>query len=499
MVIHFQRKRKVNTDMEQTTAQRQHRRKRNPPILLYMILAVLAILAIVGIASLVGIAGSELALKLNGEETVTVEFGAEYQEKGVTVLLDGEPVELDVSVTGNVAAEKLGTYTLTYSVKHYWKTAEITRTVQIVDTKAPTITLVYNENSFTLPGHEYVEEGFAAEDNYDGDLTANVERKVENDTVYYRVKDSSGNETVITRPIQYGDFTAPDLKLLGDASITISAGERFEDPGYTAVDNADGDVTANVTVEGKVNIYVPGTYTITYTVKDSFDNVSEVTRTVEVKGRAQTGTVEPNGRVIYLTFDDGPSKYTLDLLEVLEKYQVKATFFVVGDAAMGYLDEIAAGGHAIGIHSDTHDFKKIYTSEEAFFDDIETLRQKIYDRTGIDTTLLRFPGGSSNTVSKKHNKGIMTRLTKAVEAQGYQYFDWNVDSNDAGGAKTSEEVYNNVINGVKNRKNSIVLQHDIKKFSVEAVEDIIVWGLENGYTFLPLDPTSPTAHHGVNN
>ena len=82
---------------------------------------------------------------------------------------------------------------------------------------------------------------------------------------------------------------------------------------------------------------------------------------------------------------------------------------------------------------------------------------------------------------------------------GFQYFDWNVDSNDAGGAKTAEKVYENVISGVKNRSVSIVLQHDTKGYSVDAVEKIIKWGLENGYTFLPLKSNSPTAHHGVNN
>ena len=122
----------------------------------------------------------------------------------------------------------------------------------------------------------------------------------------------------------------------------------------------------------------------------------------------------------------------------------------------------------------------------------------IYRETGTRPTLMRFPGGGSNLVSD-FNEGIMTRLTQAVQDAGFQYFDWNVDSNDAGGAKTSEEVFQNVIKGVKGRKYSIVLQHDIHKFSVEAVDDIIEWGLANGYTFEALTPSSPTAHHKVNN
>ena len=137
-------------------------------------------------------------------------------------------------------------------------------------------------------------------------------------------------------------------------------------------------------------------------------------------------------------------------------------------------------------------------SEEAFFEDLYACQKLIYDRTGVLTTLLRFPGGSSNTVSK-FNPGIMSRLTVAVQNAGFQYFDWNVDSNDAGGAKTAQEVFENVVNGCASRRVSIVLQHDIKGFSVEAVEKILIWGTENGYRFLALDSSSPGAHHGVNN
>jgi peptidoglycan/xylan/chitin deacetylase (PgdA/CDA1 family) len=111
---------------------------------------------------------------------------------------------------------------------------------------------------------------------------------------------------------------------------------------------------------------------------------------------------------------------------------------------------------------------------------------------------MRFPGGSSNTVSR-FNEGIMSYLTQAVQDMGFCYFDWNVDSRDAGGAKDAKAVYENVINGVQQQRISIVLQHDIKDISVLALEKILVWGLENGYRFLPLDMTSPTAHHGVNN
>ena len=93
----------------------------------------------------------------------------------------------------------------------------------------------------------------------------------------------------------------------------------------------------------------------------------------------------------------------------------------------------------------------------------------------------------------------MTILGEAVQNAGFQYFDWNVDSKDAGGARKAQEVFQNVVDGVSQARVSIVLQHDIHSYSVEAVEDILSWGTENGYAFLPLEATSPGFHHGIHN
>ena len=113
-------------------------------------------------------------------------------------------------------------------------------------------------------------------------------------------------------------------------------------------------------------------------------------------------------------------------------------------------------------------------------------------------TLIRFPGGSSNPVSALYSKGIMSRLVGAVGARGFRYADWNVSSGDAGGASTSEQVFNNVVSRFDDGQ-YVVLQHDTMGFSVDAVERIIQYGMENGYTFLPMDNESYLAHHGVNN
>lgn len=303
------------------------------------------------------------------------------------------------------------------------------------------------------------------------------------------------------RTVKVVESTGPSIDLVGGEKITVSMGTTFEDPGYTAADNLGEDLTDRVQVTGTVNTRKLGTFKLTYEVTDDEGRSTTVERTVEVVASKQPDVVQPDGKVIYLTFDDGPNKYTQKLLNVLKKYNVKATFFLVntGYSEMDTLmKNIVDGGHAVGVHSMTHQWS-IYKSEEAFLDDLYGMQEVIKNATGVTTTLMRFPGGSSNTTSRKYCEGIMTTLTQKVTELGFQYFDWDVDSNDAGGAKTADEVYQNVIKGIGNKKTAYVLQHDTKEYSVEAVEKIIQWGLANGYTFRALTPESPACHHPVNN
>lgn len=205
-------------------------------------------------------------------------------------------------------------------------------------------------------------------------------------------------------------------------------------------------------------------------------------------------------KTIYLTFDDGPSPYTDALLDVLAKYNAKATFFVTATFPE-YEDCIGRAyreGHAIGVHTASHDYYSIYASEEAFFKDFFIVEDIIYGQTGKYSRLFRFPGGSSNTVSR-FNPGIMSRLAKAMTDMGYKYFDWDVSSGDAGETTKTSVVIENVIARCTGRTTAVVLQHDIKNFSVDAVEKIILWGLQNGYTFAALDLTSPGAHQEIAN
>lgn len=303
----------------------------------------------------------------------------------------------------------------------------------------------------------------------------------------------SGGE--ITRTVHVADTRPPVLTLAGGQEITLPMGTDFEEPGYSATDNNGQDITARVQRSGEVDSMKPGTYTVTYTVADDAGRTTTAQRIVTVETAKQPDVVQPDGKVIYLTFDDGPSTYTDKLLGVLEKYNAKATFFVVGtnNNLAQRLQAIADGGHAIGVHSVTHDSYKIYATEEAFLKDLYGMQAIIKEHTGITTTLMRFPGGSSNL--RGADRAFMQQLVNKVTALGFQYFDWNVDSNDAGGAKTADEVYQNVISGIGNKKTACVLMHDIKGYSVDAVERIIQWGLQNGYTFQALTPESPGFHH----
>ena len=216
----------------------------------------------------------------------------------------------------------------------------------------------------------------------------------------------------------------------------------------------------------------------------------------------QTVPVKTGEKVCYLTFDDGPSENTLEILEILKKYNVKATFFVINSKQIGYVKNIYEAGHTVGLHSATHNYAKIYSSTDAYFKDLEEISNKVESIIGIKPNVIRFPGGSSNTVSKKYCKGIMSRLTKLVAEKGYYYFDWNVESGDAN-QNTASYTYirNNVLNGAKNKNTACVLMHDssAKTTTVQALPEIIEGLSKMGYRFEALSDKANGYHHRVNN
>lgn len=226
-------------------------------------------------------------------------------------------------------------------------------------------------------------------------------------------------------------------------------------------------------------------------VDDSFlDNVYLVDNMDNI---AEEGDIP----MVYLTFDDGPSDNTEAILDILDDYNVKATFFVVGKDIDTYGDayrRIVDDGHTIGMHSFSHNYSKLYQSEDSFVTDYNKIHDLILDTTGVDTKLYRFPGGSSNKVSNTS----MSVFINYLNSVGATYYDWNIASGDATSqAFTADELVDNVMSDVVKYKTSVVLLHDAsnKNATVEALPRLIESLNEAGAVILPITDETEIIQH----
>ncbi len=211
-------------------------------------------------------------------------------------------------------------------------------------------------------------------------------------------------------------------------------------------------------------------------------------------------TTSDGKKICYLTFDDGPSDNTLKILKILDKYDAKATFFVINTSKINYVKKIHAAGHTVGLHSYTHDYSSIYTSPSAYFKDLKNISDTVKKLTGVESKIIRFPGGSSNAISKKYSNGLMPKLVKQTAEKGYFYFDWNVDSSDAAGNNVSyTKIRDSVLTAAVNKNSICVLMHDSysKKSTVTALPGIIKGLKKQGYEFKALTTKSFGYHHNI--
>ncbi|MEG0178775.1 MAG: polysaccharide deacetylase family protein [Oscillospiraceae bacterium] len=191
--------------------------------------------------------------------------------------------------------------------------------------------------------------------------------------------------------------------------------------------------------------------------------------------------------IAYLTFDDGPSSNTMRILEILAKYNIKATFFVTGPSSEShpeYLKAIADAGHTIGVHSYSHKYTEIYSSVDAYLMDFEKMHSLVKSISGVSPTVFRFPGGSINSYNSDDYMEIIAEMTR----RGYAYYDWNVSSGDVALRTTSAEIVENVLSGAKQQNRSIILMHDRLDTdnTVAALPSVIDGLIEQGYTFAPI-------------
>lgn len=237
-----------------------------------------------------------------------------------------------------------------------------------------------------------------------------------------------------------------------------------------------------------------GAAALSETAQDHQETAAEIS---EDPGKEEESTESVEVRNVYLTFDDGPSAYTDDILDILKEYDVKATFFVVGkegEKNEGIYKRIVEEGHTLGMHSYSHRYKEIYASEENFAEDLEKLQTYLYDITGVESRFYRFPGGSSNTVSRID----MSTFIDYLCAQGIVYFDWNVSSGDASsGGISVEQIIDNCVENT-DYNNRVILMHDSqeKRTTVDALPSVIEMLLAQENTqIVPItDDTEPVQH-----
>ena len=408
-----------------------------------------------------------------------------------------------VTVEGRVNTDVPGDYTLTYQADFRGRSYTAKRLVHVEDREAPELTLT-GQAEVTVSRYDLFQDpGAAARDRCDGDLTASIQvtDKASGDvhTLTYTVTDKAGNAATATRRVTVRDIVAPVITLSGQRELFVPLGGAYQEPGFTAQDDADGDLTASVTRAGTVNTASPGVYTLTYTVTDKAGNTATATRQVSVYENSSGGSP------VYLTFDDGPSdRVTPRVLDTLKEYNVHATFFIVnyGESGKALIRRMIDEGHTVAIHGYSHDYAAIYKSDEAFMQNIYRLRDRLRSDFGYEAAIIRFPGGSSNTVSRQYSVGIMSRLAQRVQAEGFTYFDWNVSSGDAAGTPASSgQIYNNVTSALRHGRSNVVLMHDAgaKGTTADALPDIIRYCLANGYSIQPITPATKPVHHGIAN
>ena len=240
-----------------------------------------------------------------------------------------------------------------------------------------------------------------------------------------------------------------------------------------------------------VNIYKEGDYPVIYTAADSNGVKGSKTVTVRVNN--------PRHKVVYLTFDDGPSSTTGKILKILKDNEVNATFFVTAQDPnhLHYIKQAYEDGNAIAAHTYSHNFS-IYKNLDTYFADLDKINDVIEKQTGHRTQIIRFPGGSSNHVFAKYNDDpyFMINLAQEVQKRGYQYVDWNADSRDASCVHPTQELVTRSACRASGPQ-LCLLMHDVpaKQGTVAALPAIITFFKEQGYEFGTITSTGYMCHH----
>ncbi|WP_418554622.1 ATP-dependent metallopeptidase FtsH/Yme1/Tma family protein [Longibaculum muris] len=308
------------------------------------------------------------------------------------------------------------------------------------------------------------------------------------------VKDSYDNETRKKVKVNVvKDEKAPEI-IVGNASVIV--GEKIDLKALATIkDDFDKNPTLKIEAD-KLDTNKIGTYQVKYIAKDASKNQSEKTIQVQVIDKTKD-----NEKVVYLTFDDGPSRHTPEVLEILKRYQCKATFFITGmnKKYRPYIKTAYDQGHTIGLHTYSHNYSKVYASTNAYFKDLDKVGKLAKEYIGFTPKYIRFPGGGSNTISRKYNKGIMSQLTKQVGKKGYIYYDWNCENGDGYAHMSQSQMLKRATSS--SAKKVMILMHDAngKQNTVDILPKVIEHYQKKEYTFKAIDDSTPVFHQHVNN
>ena len=400
----------------------------------------------------------------------------------------------DVTTKEKIDTSKLGEKTFHY----VYKNKEYQGKYTVIDKTAPVLTLKTYQ---TDTNEELSAESFVESCQDDSKVTYSISKtnnKEGESTVEITATDSYGNSTTeTTTVVRVADTEAPNVASIAPI-INVLKGDSFD---YEADLGVTDNMDANPKVEcsTKVDFDTPGTYELNYTITDRSGNSTTATQTINVID----GT-EETAKVVYLTFDDGPSSdVTPQILDTLKKYHAKATFFVIGTAVSAnpeMLQREYDEGHSIGLHSYTHDYA-IYTSQDTYFSDLNAIADAVNDVLGYKSNIIRFPGGSSNTISANYSTGIMSALVDAVEEKGYEYYDWDVGSGDASGdGVDTSTIIANATSGTADQMTILFHDTSAKQTSADALATVIEYYESQGYVFLGLTKdVSYASHHGTSN
>jgi len=462
--------------------------------------------------------------KLVGERIIELSYGEKYIEQGAIATFLGN--ELDVKIQDNININEEGRYVVYYKTRNVFGIAKsIKRNVIVKDKELPKITLK-GDNTIELGlDEEYIEPGYTAIDNVDGDITDKVEISNNIDIknygeykVIYKVTDSNNLTIEKIRKVIVKDKKYPTITLKGNSIVDVLLGEEYIEEGFIAKDNIDGDITDKVEVSSNINYKKIGSYQITYTVKDSYDNITTIKRTVNVvkklleykdeydnidntsrgwwsinkfdyqrpSGGASIEELKeynayylgPDEKVIYLTYDEGSNDtYLPEIIDVLNKNNVKATFFLCRNYMLMNKDlvkKMVDNGHLIGNHT-FHHYKMPTLADKKDFD------KYVYEVRAVEETYKEITGKDMEKIYREPRGEWSYRSLQIVKDLGYKtyfysayYYDYAADLSKADALDKMMKRYHN---------GAIYLFHPKNKGNLEALDDFIKQMKELGYRF----------------